>query len=753
MDLKFYKGATRPSEIPTGSLWFNTAKKRIELITSSSASEVYGSNVADVTKTGNTLTITKIDGSTVTITDTDSKVTSVGNHYTPSGGTATTGVIINSITKDTAGHITAIGTASGLDATKIISGTIDIARLPKGALERLFVVDTEAKAMEADIQEGDTVKVTENSNKMYFCVKDPKATGATFATCFTEYTAGSATSVPWSGVTDKPTFATVATSGKYDDLSGKPTIPSVGNGTITINQAGKKIGSFTVNQSGNTTIDLTDSDTTYTSKSAVSGGTDVSLVTTGEKAAWNAKTSNAGTITGITMNGSSKGTSGVVDLGTVLTGGSQTTTSSADGGSNVYTFSDGSTITVKNGSKGSKGDQGEQGEKGDNGVKALQPAKTFTSTYSTVGTTASMKFTDFNRTPEVGDTFINMDGSGNMGTWQITTVTTDTATFKLLTNKNIKGATGAAAGFGTPIASVSDTTGTPSVTITSSGTNTAKVFNFAFSGLKGEKGDPGDSGSSAIIYTVSGLTSNGVYSTMGNKFSTLTTALSVQTPVYIYDNYSEIYYRLFNKGTNYFDFQNTYDLNNYIRLNYNSAHTALNSIDSKTRNVITSLGGKYGDITLGTGLSIDSSNVLSTTAAAAGTDGTSAEWFTGTAVTGTSTSGVTVSVSGSKKGDMYLNTSTSNVYAATAANTWVYKCNIKGATGNNGTSVSITKTSESTASGGTNTVTFSDGKTLSIKNGKNGKDGTFDASAYPVEEWQFTLDDGTTTTKNVVTKA
>lgn len=504
MDLKFYKGATRPSGIPTGSLWFNTAKKRIELITSSSASEIYGSNVADATKTGNTLTITKIDGSTVTITDTDSKVTSVGNHYTPSSGTATTGVIINSITKDAAGHITAIGTASGLSADKITSGTIDIARLPKGALERLFVVATEAAAMAADVQEGDTVKVTGNSNKMYFCVSDPKATGATFATCFTEYTAGSATSVPWSGVTGKPAFATVATSGKYDDLSGKPTIPSVGDGTITINQAGKKIGSFTVNQSGNTTIDLTDSDTTYTSKSAVSGGTDVSLVTTGEKATWNAKTSNTGTITGITMNGSSKGTSGVVNLGTVLTGGSQTTTSSADGGSNVYTFSDGSTITVKNGTKGSKGDQGESGEKGDTGVRALQPAKTFTSTYSTIGATASMAFTDFNRTPEVGDTFINMDGAGNMGTWQITAVTTNTATFKLLTNKNIKGVTGAAAGFGTPTASITNTTGTPSVTVTSSGDNTAKVFNFAFSGLKGEKGDPGESGNDTLIIPITG---------------------------------------------------------------------------------------------------------------------------------------------------------------------------------------------------------------------------------------------------------
>lgn len=99
-------------------------------------------------------------------------------------------------------------------------------------------------------------------------------------------------------------------------------------------------------------------DTTYTSKSAVSGGTDVSLVTTGEKATWNAKTSNAGTITGIKMNGASKGTSGVVDLGTVLTGGSQTSTSDEDGGENVYTFSDGSTITIKNGTRGDAGTGG-----------------------------------------------------------------------------------------------------------------------------------------------------------------------------------------------------------------------------------------------------------------------------------------------------------------------------------------------------------------------------------------------------------
>lgn len=37
---------------------------------------------------------------------------------------------------------------------------------------------------------------------------------------------GSAASVAWSAITDKPSFATVATSGSYNDLSNKPTIPT-----------------------------------------------------------------------------------------------------------------------------------------------------------------------------------------------------------------------------------------------------------------------------------------------------------------------------------------------------------------------------------------------------------------------------------------------------------------------------------------------------------------------------------------------
>ncbi len=58
----------------------------------------------------------------------------------------------------------------------------------------------------------------------------------------------------WAKASSKPSYS-------WSEISNKPTIPSVGNGTITITQNGATKGSFTLNQSGNATIALTDNNT------------------------------------------------------------------------------------------------------------------------------------------------------------------------------------------------------------------------------------------------------------------------------------------------------------------------------------------------------------------------------------------------------------------------------------------------------------------------------------------------------------
>lgn len=88
-----------------------------------------------------------------------------------------------------------------------------------------------------------------------------------------------------------------------------------------------------------------------------------------------------------------------------------------------------------------------------------------------------------------------------------------------------------------------------------------------------------------------------------------------------------------------------------------------------------------------------------------GIDGTSATWFSGTEITGTSITAIPSPVSGSKAGDMYLNTNTYNVYRANAANSWIYVCNIKGDKGDSGTTgkaASISIGNVTTANAGEN---------------------------------------------------
>lgn len=109
--------------------------------------------------------------------------------------------------KSNAGHKHGNEDITSLDAGKITSGTISIDRLPQGALERLTIVTDDAarfKLTSSNVQQGDTVKVTA-TGKMYYVVDETKLSSEAG---YETYAAGTAASVPWSGVTNKPSTYT-----------------------------------------------------------------------------------------------------------------------------------------------------------------------------------------------------------------------------------------------------------------------------------------------------------------------------------------------------------------------------------------------------------------------------------------------------------------------------------------------------------------------------------------------------------------
>ncbi len=124
---------------------------------------------------------------------------------------ALSGAVTGSVSSDFGSNVTISTTLANFDASKIASGTISIDRLPKAALERLVVVanDTARFALTtATAQSGDTVKVT-STGKMYL-IKDESKLNSEDG--YESYTASQASSVPWSGVTGKPSTFTPPTS-------------------------------------------------------------------------------------------------------------------------------------------------------------------------------------------------------------------------------------------------------------------------------------------------------------------------------------------------------------------------------------------------------------------------------------------------------------------------------------------------------------------------------------------------------------
>lgn len=104
----------------------------------------------------------------------------------------------------------------------------------------------------------DKINVTKNGSTSTITVNNvANATSATSATKATNDVDGNPIKTTYAKVSS---LATVATSGSYNDLSNKPTIPTVNNATLTIQADGTSKGTFTANASSNSTINIQKSD-------------------------------------------------------------------------------------------------------------------------------------------------------------------------------------------------------------------------------------------------------------------------------------------------------------------------------------------------------------------------------------------------------------------------------------------------------------------------------------------------------------
>lgn len=281
-------------------------------------------------------------------------------------------------------------------------------------------------------------------------------------------------------------------------------------------------------------------------------------------------------------------------------------------------------------------------------------------------------------------------------------------------------ATGPAAGFGTPTVSVAQgAEGTqPQVAITATGPNTAKIFDFDFTLPKGDTGtaaevtigttetgapgtdaqvtNSGDEHFAVLHFTIP----QGLTGAKGEDGIGITSIVKTDT-VGLVDTYTITYS---NSTTTTFTVTNgakgdTGD--NFVVLGHYDTLSALQAAVPSPN-----VGDGYSvgtvapyNIYIYDGIIhawIDYGTIQGPTGAT-GPKGEATYWYTGTAITGTSTSDTIFSGSGitlANIKDLYLNTETGNIYKCTLGGnaftaTWVYIGNIRGATGAAGVDASI----------------------------------------------------------------
>ena len=102
-----------------------------------------------------------------------------------------------------------------------ITGVLSLDNIPKSAVERVVPVTDDAarlKLTNTDVQNGDVVKVT-STGQMYFVVDDTKLTTEAG---YMVFSAGSAASVPWSGVSGKPSSMPASDVYAWAKAASKP---------------------------------------------------------------------------------------------------------------------------------------------------------------------------------------------------------------------------------------------------------------------------------------------------------------------------------------------------------------------------------------------------------------------------------------------------------------------------------------------------------------------------------------------------